>query len=99
MNIRLPADFSVACPHCGRRNVYQSAAAHPRGNAEETKIFESPRFSTKENFRQQDETNVSGHQRAPMIFLTVAIIFGIILAIMAWPAVTGFIHFHFAVLH
>src|SRR5580704_375378 len=34
-------------------------------NAEETKIFESPRFSTKENFRQQDQTNASGHRRAP----------------------------------
>ena len=36
--LRLPQEYSVPCPNCGRRNIYQSAEAHvPRLDAEGTK--------------------------------------------------------------
>ena len=35
---RLPLEFSVPCPNCGHRNVYQPAAAHdPKQSAEPAK--------------------------------------------------------------
>ena len=42
---------------------------------------------------RQDETNVPEQRRWPMIFLMTAIVFGIVIAIMNWSTLMGFIHF------
>jgi hypothetical protein len=45
---RLPAEFSVPCPKCGRRNVYHSADAHDsKGDAEAAKTSARTLFATE----------------------------------------------------
>jgi uncharacterized Zn finger protein (UPF0148 family) len=51
---RLPAEFSVPCPNCGRRTIYKSADAHdPKHDAEATKTPRTIRFSTDEKTKRQ----------------------------------------------
>jgi predicted RNA-binding Zn-ribbon protein involved in translation (DUF1610 family) len=45
---RLPAEFSVPCPSCGRRTIFQSADAHDSKKSEEAaNTFGRPRFPAK----------------------------------------------------
>jgi uncharacterized Zn finger protein (UPF0148 family) len=54
---RLPAEFSVPCPSCGRRTVYQSADAHDsKKAAEATNTFGRARFPAKKKTNKQAPT-------------------------------------------
>jgi hypothetical protein len=45
---RLPREFSVPCPNCGRRNQHQSDELHDaKRDAEPTLSFESSQFGSK----------------------------------------------------
>ena len=58
--IRLPREFSVLCPNCGRRDVYQPAEAHdPKQGAAATRTAGSIQFSTgkKEPIRPKSWLN------------------------------------------
>jgi hypothetical protein len=45
--LRLPGEFSVPCPNCGLRKVYESAEAHdPRPEPEVTKTSGRIQFAT-----------------------------------------------------
>ena len=51
---RLPAEFSVPCPSCGRRTIYQSADAHDSKKSEEaTNTFGRTRFPAKKKTKKQ----------------------------------------------
>ena len=53
---RLPEEFSVPCPNCGRRNVYQPLERHgPKPHAEATEISGKISFSAgkKETTRRK----------------------------------------------
>jgi endogenous inhibitor of DNA gyrase (YacG/DUF329 family) len=46
--LRLPGVFSVPCPNCGQRKVYQSAEAHdPKQEAEVVKASGPIQFATR----------------------------------------------------
>ena len=57
---RVPGVFSVPCPSCGQRKVYQSTEAHdPKQEAEVTKASGPIQFATgrKRSMRQKSRLN------------------------------------------
>jgi hypothetical protein len=55
--LRLPTEFSVPCPGCGRRTVYQSAETHdPDDDAGATQTCHAIEFSTKKKESMQPKS-------------------------------------------
>ena len=56
--LRMPREFSVLCPNCGRRREYQSAELHDaKRDAEPTREFPRIQFGRK-NVKKIEEGNI-----------------------------------------